>query len=129
VPDISLDADPNLATPVKVYVGKTISYVGGTSLSSPMMLGFWARLESAHANKLGLASIPLYQVYDKINPGTSETTPIGLTVIVPSANPAAVPGFTDIVAGSNGTYTATPGYDLVTGLGAPDVTALNKVIK
>ena len=44
-----------------------------------------------------------------------------MTVIVPSANPAAVPGLTDIVAGSNGTYTATPGYDLVTGLGAPDV--------
>jgi pseudomonalisin len=129
VPDISLDADPNLATPVKVYVGKTISFVGGTSLSSPMMLGFWARLESAHANKLGLASIPLYQVYDKVNPGTSETTPIGITVIVPSANPAAVPGLTDIVAGSNGTYTATPGYDLVTGLGAPDVKALNKVIQ
>jgi hypothetical protein len=30
VPDISLDADPNLATPVKVYVGKTVTYIGGT---------------------------------------------------------------------------------------------------
>jgi subtilase family serine protease len=129
VPDISLDADPNLATPAKVYVDKTITYVGGTSLSSPMMLGFWARLESAHSNKLGLASIPLYQVYDKVNPGTSETTPAGLTVIVPSANPAPVPGLTDIVLGSNGTYAATPGYDFVTGLGAPDVKVLNKVIK
>jgi subtilase family serine protease len=128
VPDISLDADPNLATPVKVYVGKTISFVGGTSLSSPMMLGFWARLESSHRNKLGLASIPLYRVYDKVNPGTPQTTPIGLTIIVPSANPSAVPGYTDIVAGANGTYTATPGYDLVTGLGAPDVAALDKVI-
>jgi hypothetical protein len=50
-------------------------------------------------------------------------------VIVPSANPAPVPGLTDIVLGSNGTYAATPGYDFVTGLGAPDVKVLNKVIK
>jgi pseudomonalisin len=129
VPDVALDADPNLATPVKVYVGKDIALVGGTSLSSPMMLGLWARLESAHANKLGLASIPLYQVYDKVNPGTPETTPIGLTVIVPSADPAPVPGFTDIVAGANGTYTATPGYDLVTGIGAPDLKVLDTKIQ
>jgi subtilase family serine protease len=128
VPDIALDADPNVATPVKVYVGKTVSYVGGTSLSSPMMLGLWARMESAHGNSLGLASIALYRVYDKVNPGTPVDNPVGIPVVVPSPNPSAVPGFTDIVAGSNGTYTATPGYDLVTGLGAPDVAQLTKVI-
>jgi pseudomonalisin len=128
VPDISLDADPNVATPVKVYVGKTVNYVGGTSLSSPMMLAFWARMESAHGNSLGLASIALYRVYDKVNPGTPVSNPVGLPVVVPSPNPAAVPGFTDIVAGANGTYVCTPGYDLVTGLGAPDVAKLTKVI-
>jgi subtilase family serine protease len=130
VPDISLDADPNVATPVKVYVGKTLSYVGGTSLSSPMMLGFWSRLESAHNNKLGLASVPLYQVYDKVNPGTEVTVPeVGLPVVVPAADPKPVPGFTDITLGDNGIYPATPGYDEATGLGAPDVKALMKVIK
>jgi subtilase family serine protease len=129
VPDVSLDADPNVATPAIVYVGKTIDYVGGTSLSSPMMLGFWARLQAAHGNKLGLASIPLYQVYDKVNPGTSETTPVGLTQVIPSPDPAPVPGFTDITVGDNGVYPATPGYDEATGLGAPDVAALSKVIK
>ena len=126
VPDIALDADPNVATPVKVYVGKTLSYIGGTSLSSPMMLGFWARLETAHRNRLGLASIPLYRVYDKVNPGTKVSDP---AVIVPDPNPKPVPGFTDIVAGTNGVYPATPGYDLVTGLGAPDVRKLNRVIR
>jgi subtilase family serine protease len=129
VPDVSLDADPNVATPAKIYVGKTIDFVGGTSLSSPMMLGFWARLEAAHSNKLGLASIPLYQVYDKVNPGTSETTPVGLTQVIPSPDPQPVPGFTDITIGDNGVYPALPGYDEATGLGAPDVAALSKVIK
>ncbi len=128
VPDVALDADPNVATPAQIYVGKTLSYVGGTSLSSPMMLGLWARMESAHGNSLGLASIALYRVYDKVNPGTPATNPAGIPIIIPSANPAPVPGFTDIVAGANGTYTATPGYDLVTGLGAPDVAQLTKVI-
>lgn len=126
VPDVALDADPNVATPAKIYVGKTIMYVGGTSLSSPMMLGFWARMDTAHRNKLGLASIPLYRVYDKVNPGVAVDPPL---VVLPNPNPAPVPGYTDIVAGSNGLYQATPGYDEVTGLGAPDVRRLIKVIR
>jgi hypothetical protein len=89
------------------------------------MLGFWARIDSAHANRLGLASIPLYAVYDKVNPGVAVDPPL---VVLPNPNPAPVPGFTDIVAGSNGSYQATPGYDEVTGLGAPDVKKLIKVI-
>lgn len=129
VPDISLDADPNVATPAKIYVDGSIDYVGGTSLSSPLMLGLWARMESAHHNKLGLASVDLYRVYDKINPGTTETTPVGVPVTVPATNPLPVPGFTDITVGDNGLYSDLPGYDEVTGLGAPDLNALNKVIK
>jgi hypothetical protein len=39
-----------------------------------------------------------------------------------------VPGFTDIVGGNNGGYTATPGYDEVTGIGVLDIAALDKVI-
>jgi subtilase family serine protease len=129
VPDIALDADPNLATPCKVYVGKTLSYVGGTSLSSPMMLGFWSRLESAHGNALGLASIPLYQRYFTVNPGTKVKDPAGVPIVVPNPDPKAVKGFTDITVGTNGTYLNRPGWDEVTGLGAPDVKALDKKLK
>ncbi len=35
-----------------------------------------------------------------------------------------VPTFHDVTLGSNGAYAAGPGYDLVTGLGSPDVRAL-----
>ena len=129
-PDISLDGDPNVATPVKVYVGKTLSFIGGTSLSSPMMLGFWARLESGHRNLLGFAAPGLYALYTKVNPGVSVTAPLEpITVIVPSPAPKAVPEFTDIVIGDNGPYPCLPGYDLVTGLGAPNVAAINKALK
>jgi len=127
LPDVALDADPNVNTPALIYVDGQVSYVGGTSLSSPLMLGAWARLQSAHKNHLGLASIDLYAVYDKVNPGTTVlTSPINQ--VVPAAPASPVAGFTDITLGGNGMYVARPGYDEVTGLGAPDIAALNKVI-
>jgi subtilase family serine protease len=113
VPDISMDADPN-ATAAEIYVDGSPEGVGGTSLSSPLALGSWARLQSAHHNKLGMAAIDFYALYDKVNPALGDTT--------------AVPGFTDIVGGNNGGYTATPGYDEVTGIGVLDIAALNKGI-
>ncbi len=129
-PDIALDGDPNVATPVKVYVGKELSYIGGTSLSSPMMLGFWARLESGHRNLLGFAAPGLYGLYTKVNHGISVTAPLEpITVVVPDVVAKPVPQFTDIVIGDNGPYPCLPGYDLVTGLGAPNVAAINKALK
>ena len=114
VPDIAMDADPNVATAAEIYVNGTPTGVGGTSLSSPLALGSWARLQSGHANKLGMAAIDFYALYDKVNPSLGDTSP--------------VPGFTDIVGGNNGGYTATPGYDEVTGIGVLDIAALNQVI-
>jgi pseudomonalisin len=114
VPDISLDADPD-TTAALIYVNGAVEGVGGTSLSAPLMNGVWSRAESADGNKLGLASIDFYRLYDKVNPSVGST--------------AAVKGFTDIVGGTNGLYVATPGYDEVTGIGAPDVTALVTALK
>ena len=117
VPDVALDADPNVATAAAVWVKGVKEGIGGTSLSSPLMLGAWARLESSHHNRLGLAAIGLYRLYDETNPASASG--------VPDPAPAPVRGFTDIVAGSNGHYSATPGYDEVTGLGAPDLAVLD----
>lgn len=120
VPDIALDADPNFFTAAAVVVDGQVEGVGGTSLSSPLMLGSWARLESAHHNRLGLASIELYRLYNKTNPATYSN---GI-IVAPNPNPQPVKGLTDIVAGDNGPYAARPGYDEVTGLGAPNITEL-----
>jgi Predicted protease len=127
VPDVALDADPNFFTAANIYVNGSAEGIGGTSLSSPLMLGTWARIESAHGNKEGLASIDFYRLYDKLNPGTPED---GGTVVVPTppSSVQPVPGFTDITLGDNGPYAATPGYDLITGLGAPDIAALSKAL-
>ena len=110
VPDVAIDADPNSGVYLWLDGAETCCY-GGTSLSSPLALGSWARLESAHKNKLGFAAPALYA---------------GATGL---PSPASPPGFHDIILGSNGLYTALPGYDLTTGLGTFDVSALNSSLK
>ena len=102
VPDVAMDADPNSGA--LVYVNGTPEGVGGTSLSSPLALGVWARAVSIN-HKLGFASPRLYGLYN----GTGGTG--GVTGTYPNG------GFHDITIGNNGIYSATPGYDLTTGLG------------
>jgi pseudomonalisin len=98
VPDIAMDADPNSGA--IVYVNGVAEEVGGTSLSSPLSLGVWARAMSAN-HKIGNAGPTLYSLYDGTT--TPATYPKG--------------GFHDITLGTNTLYTALPGYDLTTGLG------------
>jgi pseudomonalisin/xanthomonalisin len=97
-----MDADPNSGA--TVYVNGQPEAVGGTSLSSPLALGVWARAISANP-KLGFASPKLYSLYD----GTGGAG--GLTGTYPKG------GYHDITIGNNGLYEATIGYDLITGLG------------
>jgi len=73
-------------------------------------MGTWARLLSAHGNKLGFASPHFYR-----GAGTlTSTTPLG---------------YHDIIVGNNGLYNATPGWDYTTGLGSFDVSLINKLIQ
>jgi subtilase family serine protease len=94
LPDVAMDADPESGA--NVYVDGTPEGVGGTSLSSPLALGVWARLESAHGNRLGFAAPRLYAAHGSA-------------------------GFHDVTLGDTGPYPALPGYDLATGLGTFDV--------
>jgi pseudomonalisin len=96
VPDVSLDADPESG--YDVVVNGTVEGIGGTSASAPSWQGIWARVNGAKAG-LGFAGPVLY-----------------------STEPASA--FHDITIGANGAFTAGPGYDLVTGLGTPDIAKL-----
>ena len=113
VPDVAFDADPT--TGANIYVGGAPEEIGGTSLSSPLALGLWTRLQSSHKNGLGFAAPALYALYTKAQNGSA-------------LPPTVVPGFHDIVAGANGAYTALPGYDYTTGLGSWDVAKLSKAL-
>jgi subtilase family serine protease len=110
LPDISMDADPD--TGADIINNGQHTGVGGTSLSSPLSMGVWSRLESVNHNKLGFAAPRLYHVY-VTNPGGA-TPP-------PGATTQLIGGFHDILLGNNGPYPATPRWDFTTGLGTVDV--------
>jgi subtilase family serine protease len=111
VPDIAMDADPN--TGASVVVSGTAEEVGGTSLSSPLALGSWARIETAHGNALGFASPLLYKEFaDTVT--SADMTPTSGTLTQP------IGGFHDILIGVN-PLPATPEYDFSTGLGTLDI--------
>ncbi|OLE53673.1 MAG: hypothetical protein AUG51_12495 [Acidobacteria bacterium 13_1_20CM_3_53_8] len=105
VPDVSLAADPNKGA-FLVFQGKVVQ-IGGTSWSAPVWAGFCALINEARAK----ANKPL----------------------LPFLNPLIYPlmgssSFRDILTGNNGAFAASPGYDLVTGIGVPNVKALIKAL-
>jgi pseudomonalisin len=111
VPDVAYDADPESGA--NVVVNGAPEGVGGTSLSSPMMLGTWARVLEVN-KKIGFGAPALYSLYV----GTSTTNPAAPTY--PDG------GYHDITVGTNGLYPATTGFDLNTGLGTPDILQLTQ---
>ncbi len=78
--------------------------VSGTSVSSPLWLGIWTRLQAAARHGLGFAGPTLYSFGSGTATGARD--------------------FYDITVGSNGPYHAAAGWDYVSGWGVPDVTAL-----
>jgi subtilase family serine protease len=133
VPDISGDSD-DLVSPVLIDQGGSYEEVGGTSVSSPLNMGLWARVDSLSASGtcpkgcLGLASYDYYNQYNKTNPGTVKSTPVDSTAYLPDPHPGPVPGFVDITAGSNGGCVATPGWDDCSGIGEVRAAALAKAM-
>lgn len=112
VPDISMDADPNVSG-ADVTVGGATEIIGGTSLASPMALAVWARIESNNGEKYGFAGPVLYKEFGDDNTAGPLGRPGDLT--------QTVGGFNDIQVGTNVGYPAAPGYDLASGLGSLDI--------
>jgi hypothetical protein len=79
--------------------------VGGTSLSSPLMMGMWARVAAASAKPLGPAAAAIYAMQ-------------------PDKRKADFYDVTDGEAGGNGLYLPGPGWDYNTGYGVPVLSKL-----
>ncbi|BBY64121.1 kumamolisin [Mycolicibacterium helvum] len=108
VPDIAAVADP--FTGVKFVFNGQISVGGGTSQAAPI----WAGL-AAVINQF-LTARGLAQLGD-FNP-----------LIYEIASGSQVPGFRDVYLGANAVTPVVPGYDMITGLGTPNVDNLMKAI-
>jgi len=100
-PDVSAAADPNEGA--LVILNGQVQQIGGTSWSAPVWAGICALLNEARSNA-GKPSLPF------LNP-----------LIYPLLG---TPCFRDITSGSNGAYDAGPAYDMVTGVGVPNIKAL-----
>jgi kumamolisin len=98
VPDVSADADPE--TGYRMLVDGQDTVGGGTSAVAPLWAGLVALLNERLGHPVGFLNPSLY------GPVT------------------AAGGFNDITSGSNGAYSAGPGWDPCTGLGTPRGTAI-----
>ena len=93
VPDVAGDADPQ--TGYNVLVDGQSLVFGGTSAVAPLWSGLIALLNEKRGKPLGFLQPSLY------------------------ALPKTAKAFRDITAGSNGAYSAAPGWDPCSGLGSP----------
>jgi kumamolisin len=93
VPDVAADADPESG--YNVVVDGQPSVIGGTSAAAPLWAGLLARINEALGKNVGYVNSLLYS-------SAVEST------------------FHDITVGSNGDYSAGPGWDACTGLGTPN---------
>jgi pseudomonalisin len=87
---------------------------GGTSLSSPLWAGMWARIQGASSNPQGngFANYALYRVGNDAASYARDFFDVSSTDLA-TGLPA-----------SNGLYATTPGWDYVTGFGTPRVSGL-----
>ena len=98
VPDVSGDADPN--TGYVIYYQGSTGVVGGTSCVAPLWSGLLARINQNVGKNIGFLQPAIY------------------------ANPNVC---RDITQGSNGAYSAGPGWDPCSGWGSPKGVAIQSL--
>jgi kumamolisin len=102
VPDVAGDADPESG--YNVVVDGQQAVIGGTSAVAPLWAGLLARINQALGKDVGYVNSLLYESNEQAT-------------------------FHDITSGSNGDYSAGPGWDPCTGLGSPDGAKLLTAIR
>ncbi len=102
VPDVSGDADP--VTGYNVVVDGQSAVIGGTSAVAPLWAGLLALINQSLGSNVGYVNPLFYSA-------------------------SVAPAFRDITTGSNGSYSAGPGWDACTGLGSPNGAALLKALQ
>ncbi len=105
VPDVAAQSGDALTNGYGIVAAGADSDGGGTSLSSPLWMGMWARVnQSAGGAGYGFANETIYRL------GKNSTT--------------RARDFYDVTLGANGIYAALPGWDYVSGFGTPSLTNL-----
>jgi pseudomonalisin len=110
IPDVATESGDIATSSYDIYSDELggASSEGGTSLSSPLMMGMWARVQAASPTSTGFADPLIYAAGDNATEYARD--------------------FYDYQLGTNGVYQATPGWDYVSGFGTPVLTPLIKDI-
>jgi len=109
-PDVAYDADPLTGFDIYVNGVSTPQVIGGTSAGAPQWAALFAIADQGRAlNGLGTLD------------GATQTLPMLYALV---GTPLYSQAFNDITAGTNGVYSAGPGYDECTGLGSPQANVL-----
>jgi kumamolisin len=98
VPDVAANADPD--TGYRILVNGNWITVGGTSAVAPLIAALVTRLNAARGTRLGLAQDTWYP-------------------LARAAQTSDAPAFLEVTQGSNGAYSAHPGWNACAGLGSP----------
>jgi pseudomonalisin len=108
IPDVADESGDIATSSYDIYSDELggASGEGGTSLSSPLMMGMWARVQAGSRSGTGFADPLIYAVGKNATEDARD--------------------FNDYEAGTNGAYQATPGWDYVSGWGTPVLTPLMK---
>jgi parallel beta-helix repeat protein len=104
-PDVAWDADPQTGVPVSMYDVMSDSYeyyvIGGTSVGAPCWAGSMALIDQKAGKSLGFINPMIYSILNS----TAEYSK----------------AFHDVTAGNNDPYSATKGWDPLTGVGSPNL--------
>jgi kumamolisin len=110
VPDISAHyggcTTPSTGRPFLTAAGQFLWIVSGTSADAPLWAGYWAVANQVAGANLGQAAPLMFRIL-RSEAGTSYAS-----------------SFHDIASGNNGAFTATAGFDQVTGVGTPRFNAI-----
>lgn len=104
-PDLSFDADPN--TGVSVYWQGGWYVFGGTSVSTPSLAGI-VNLAASSGN--GFANNTADELGSRVYLNYSNSSP--------DPYPGSGDDFRDIISGTTGRFSSSPGWDFVTGIGS-----------
>ena len=112
IPDVSADADPSSGYVIYDSVnGLNWNALGGTSAAAPLWAAVVAVIASANSNTAGYGALnPALYLLAEQSPGTYLND--------------VTNGNNDYNATDGGQFPALAGYDMATGLGTPDVSAL-----
>lgn len=104
IPDVADESGDIATSSYDIYSDELggASSEGGTSLSSPLMVGMWTRIQAASRRGTGFADPDIYRIAENSTDYARD--------------------FNDYEAGTNGFYQALPGWDYVSGWGTPVLT-------